>query len=889
VILSELGASPTGIQWSPDGHRLAVTDGTGAIGIWDPVNQSRLLYARLHGDCVYTPQWSPDGRLLVTGGFDGIINIISAADLTLLRQIEVERHADYGIWETAMSHDGAYIASAHNDSTVHVWETATGREVAILESHRGAVLRVAFSPRSDLLASGDFEETRLWRLDDWGCLATLPGAGEGMGGLAFHPRCAILATKYRPANRIDCWSLDGEKLTHIPVEDESRRYVNAKVVLLGDTGVGKSGLGLVLSGQPYAPTESTHGRNVWVFAPTDDDDHGGGLDTKEVLIWDLAGQPGYRIVHQLHLNQIAVALVVFDARSETNPFAGVKYWTRAIAQARRLEGDAAIPVRTFLVAARADRGGISVTQPRIQAFVEDLGADGFFETSAKEDWQIAELRRALLTAINWDLLPTVSSSALLTDIRTFILDAKQEGRVLATVDDLFRDYRTSGLIGAGDDKARAEFEACLARVESRGLVRRLRFGDFVLLAPELLDSYASALVQAAKAEPDGLGVIAEEDALSARFRLADTQRITSSEQEKLLLIATVEELLRHEIALKETTDRGVDLVFPSQFTRERGDAPHIPGRELTFSFRGSLHNVYATLAVRLARSHLFERREMWRNAATYTAKTGGICGLYLRELEEGTGELDVFFDEAATTTVRAQFETYVFQHLQQRAGPGVSTRRVPMCPHCRYVLPDELVRRKLQRGALTMRCPDCELHVLTLLQDNPIRSDTAVTQMHLNANARRDIDVAATRLKGKVETNDFDVFLCHNSRDKSEVKAIGERLRKRGIHPWLDEWEIPPGTRWHKTLAKQLRSVRSVAVFVGSRAPGPWQDIEIETLLQRFANSNRPLIPVILQSRVGNPRLPDFLTLWQLIDMRKPEPDPFEQLVWGITGEKTRR
>ena len=42
-------------------------------------------------------------------------------------------------------------------------------------------------------------------------------------------------------------------------------YTNAKVVLAGDSGVGKSGLGMVLSGQPFVPTESTHGRRIWLF------------------------------------------------------------------------------------------------------------------------------------------------------------------------------------------------------------------------------------------------------------------------------------------------------------------------------------------------------------------------------------------------------------------------------------------------------------------------------------------------------------------------------------------------------------------------------------------------------------------------------------------------
>lgn len=47
-------------------------------------------------------------------------------------------------------------------------------------------------------------------------------------------------------------------------------------------------------------------------------------ETRETLLWDLAGQPGYRLVHQLHLGEVAVALVLFDARSETEPLSIVR-------------------------------------------------------------------------------------------------------------------------------------------------------------------------------------------------------------------------------------------------------------------------------------------------------------------------------------------------------------------------------------------------------------------------------------------------------------------------------------------------------------------------------------------------------------------------------------
>ena len=62
------------------------------------------------------------------------------------------------------------------------------------------------------------------------------------------------------------------------------------------------------------------------------------------------------------------------------------------------------------------------------------------------------------------------------------------------------------------------FEGCIARLESAGLVKRLNWGDYVLLQPELLDAYAGAMVNAARYEPDGLGSILERRAKGAYER-----------------------------------------------------------------------------------------------------------------------------------------------------------------------------------------------------------------------------------------------------------------------------------------------------------------------------------------------------------------------------------
>jgi GTPase SAR1 family protein len=212
-------------------------------------------------------------------------------------------------------------------------------------------------------------------------------------------------------------------------------YANAKVLLLGDSGVGKSGLAMVLAGEEFMPTESTHGRRIWRLPAADEPESAG--DSREVMLWDLAGQPGYRIVHQLHLEGAALALILFDAKSETTPLAGVRHWARAVRHAHpAAEGE----LHAFLVAARADRGGINVSDQRIQKLMADFGLAQYFRTSAKEGMDTDLLRSRLLAAIDWSRIPEVASTTLFAAVKQFIMEQKSS-ILLTPINELGRQSR----------------------------------------------------------------------------------------------------------------------------------------------------------------------------------------------------------------------------------------------------------------------------------------------------------------------------------------------------------------------------------------------------------------------------------------------------------------
>ncbi len=135
-------------------------------------------------------------------------------------------------------------------------------------------------------------------------------------------------------------------------------------------------------------------------------------------------------------------------------------------------------------------------------------------------------------------------------------------------------------------------------------------------------------------------------------------------------------------------------------------------------------------------------------------------------------------------------------------------------------------------------------------------------------------------------TEQFDVFLCHNSKDKPQVRKIAEQLQQYDLKPWLDIWELPPGRSWQRLLEKQIEQISSAAVFVGEDGFGPWQQQELYAFLSEFVDRDCPVIPVLLPNAPTQPELPVFLRQFTWVDFRISDPDPMYRLRWGITGKK---
>ena len=862
------------VDWSPDGTLLATASGDHTITIWDAFG-NLVWHLPAHKGPVYAVSWSPDGRHLASASKDRTVALWDTS--TWEARAYFHGHTGWVV-DVAWSPDSTILASASVDATIRIWDVRLSRASATLEGHTDGVYWLTFSPDDTLLVSTSADRTvRIWDRRDWRQVASVqqPEADYGYhwpAGAVFDSSGKRIAMLNEADRQVRVWNIDSEALRR-STGAVAIHQSTAKVVLLGDSGVGKSGLARVLAGDAFAPTESTHGRSIRTLSSLETQSPEGTVVLHEVVLWDLAGQPGYRVLHSLNLSGIAVAVVVFDSMSDAD--GGIHYWTRIARQA-----DDQTPM--ILVGARTDAGSVT-RNSSLREFENNAGVIGPLYVSARTGAGIAELRDTIERAIRWDLVPTITSTPLLQRIKSFLLSEKNSGRQLSTVDQLYRAFAGRPISEA--ENVRAEFDTAIRLLASTGLIEVLSVGDLVLLQPELLDQYSMAILTAARAEPDGLGTVRVDELLAGLIPIPAELKLRDPQLERTLLSATMEEMLRREIALLEGSGDTAFLLFPTETRRDRAEAADVRRPEIIYRFSGPVSEIYASLVVRLQYSGAFRRTAIWRNAIEYAAAEAGTCRVHLRELEDRRGELQLSFTNVAAPA-RALFVDYVRSTLEKRADRGsVERSRVVICPSCGTEIGERQVAARLELGKNFIVCPVCDMRI-SLVEHDETSAAVATPAFERSADVGRERSEATALIQGKLAAGDFDVYVSYNGADQDAMNAIARRLREFGILPWILEERVSPGDRWPLAMAEQAAKAKAFAVFIGKRGVGGTQADEIAMLVAEAQKRRVALIPVLLPEIEDTSLVPRSIREYVWVDFRQSYPDPLELLVRSIAASR---
>jgi len=121
----------------------------------------------------------------------------------------------------------------------------------------------------------------------------------------------------------------------------------------------------------------------------------------------------------------------------------------------------------------------------------------------------------------------------------------------------------------------------------------------------------------------------------------------------------------------------------------------------------------------------------------------------------------------------------------------------------------------------------------------------------------------------------YDLFLSYNSDDHHLVARLANGLEAAGLLCFFDRSYLKVGGNWVTELEAALDACRAVAVFIGPRGLGRWQQRERAWALDRQAtDSEFPVIPVLLPG--SDPPL-GFLRQLTWVDLRD-DPDEAVQI-----------
>jgi WD40 repeat protein len=144
--------------------------------MWDATSGA-ILSRFKHQGPVYAVAFNRDGTQVLSGSDDTDMNLWDATSGALLHRFT----AGTTVWSVAFNRDGTIGAAGTLGQAVIVWNLQSGDEIVRFKDHSDQVKSVAFSPVSDLLASGSGDNSVfLWDITSGAIVAesSQPGYGE---------------------------------------------------------------------------------------------------------------------------------------------------------------------------------------------------------------------------------------------------------------------------------------------------------------------------------------------------------------------------------------------------------------------------------------------------------------------------------------------------------------------------------------------------------------------------------------------------------------------------------------------------------------------------------------------------------------------------------------
>lgn len=607
---------------------------------------------------------------------------------------------DLNEWPSSLSKDLKLLACGDENGVIKIWDTMSGRCLHIFEGHTAPITCLSWHSGQRYLISGAKDGVIiLWDAIDGKFSVQAPlecgaimevGWGSAVREALIGTEDGIIIrwdTSWLPANGIR------SKLKNLASsEDTQVQYTNAKVLLVGDTNAGKTGLTHRLATGEWKPSQdSTVG--VWSTQLKLQCTARGTEIDREIWLWDFGGQADQRLIHQLYMDRTALILLLFNADQE-DVLPGLRDWQMALRRCVKHK------ISYFLVAGRIDTG-FKASRAKLEAFAKNEQF-AFHETSSKTGEGCDDLRSSIIASIPWDRMEKQTSPRIFKLIKDEVLKLRDEGQVLHT----FKELRELLWRRLPDEPRFSDetLQTVIGLLDSPGIVKELDYGTYVLLAPEWINAYAQAVIRTLRSAENDLGILPLRSIAEGKLIYqsigrsgipVEMKRLPPAD-ERVVLGEMERQLEQRGLCLRQ----GDKLVFPSHCGRGRPAVLAHPSVFMSYTVEGFLDDIYATLVVKLATSESFSLSELWRDAADFVTLAGDHhMGIKLTRESGSQGEISVYFGRGVAQQEQVIFANYIHGHLKLTCEGKTERLRHYVCPYCHEQKgnPAALVKRLLAK------------------------------------------------------------------------------------------------------------------------------------------------------------------------------------------------
>lgn len=178
AVLSGHAGKVVDARFSPDGRWIVTAGYDRTARLYPRSGEGPLPPPVRHGGWVTTAAFSPDGTYVATGADDGSIGWFRRSQP---ERAAVRKRHESMVNVLTFSPDGRYLATAALDGEVRLWRV--GPELSLLrrlQGHGSEVWAVTFSPDNrHVITAGKDGTIRRWAVDTGGWIDTLPGVPRG--------------------------------------------------------------------------------------------------------------------------------------------------------------------------------------------------------------------------------------------------------------------------------------------------------------------------------------------------------------------------------------------------------------------------------------------------------------------------------------------------------------------------------------------------------------------------------------------------------------------------------------------------------------------------------------------------------------------------------------